>query len=54
MKKEEGFGDTYSFTFSWDCAPCPDDCLSANKFIIVEDNIITSLTISDLNDDTKN
>ena len=53
IKEEEGFGDTYSFTFSWDCAPCPSECLQANKFIIVEDNKITSLQVSNLNDDGK-
>lgn len=53
IKEEEGFGSTYSFTFSWDCAPCPNQCLEANKFIIVENDKITSLQVSNLNDDVK-
>jgi len=53
LEDEEAFGETYSFTFSWDCSPCPDECLSANKFIIVEDDAITSIEISNLNDDKK-
>lgn len=53
LDDEEAFGETYSFTFSWDCSPCPDECLSANKYIIVEENKIASLSISNLNDDAK-
>ena len=51
-KIDYNFGETYSMTYAWDCTLC-DTCFKANKYIIVEDDIITSLTTSTLNDITK-
>ena len=52
IKKEEGFGETYSFVFAWDCtqSSCPDRCYTANKFLIVENDTIESIVVADEND----
>eukprot|EP00483_Globobulimina_turgida_P001728 UN01730 len=54
LQSSEGFGETYSLTMAWDCAPSQcNRCFQANKFINVDDDVITTLTTSILNDDSK-
>eukprot|EP00485_Elphidium_margaritaceum_P013091 CAMPEP_0202694512 /NCGR_PEP_ID=MMETSP1385-20130828/8356_1 /ASSEMBLY_ACC=CAM_ASM_000861 /TAXON_ID=933848 /ORGANISM="Elphidium margaritaceum" /LENGTH=300 /DNA_ID=CAMNT_0049350375 /DNA_START=149 /DNA_END=1051 /DNA_ORIENTATION=+ len=54
LKQSQGFDDAHSFTFSWNCAPCPPrGCLDSNKYIVVQNNAIESVAISKLNDDGK-